>query len=229
MGNNQLGFSTIRDVAVYLPPRYASEPLRSFPVLYVLHDITDPITAWSEDEIESGTLPNVMDRGLAVGSLQEMILVIPDARTPFFGCHYANSSVKGNWQDFITQDLVGYIDTHYRTLAEAKHRGIMGHSMGGHGAIRIGLQHPELFSAVYGMNPSMMGWGGDVSAEIPAFDILLSSSDPSSHFETNFYVPTIIGISQTFSHNPDNPPFFAEYPFKKDNGNIVPNPEAFAQ
>ena len=99
--------------------------------------------------------------------------------------------------------------------------------MGGHGAIRLGLQHPELFSAVYGMNPSLMGWGGDVSKENPAFEILLTETDPSPHFETNFYVPAIIGVSQAFSPNPNNPPFFADYPFKKENGALVPDTEAF--
>lgn len=231
--NNLLGFSTTRDVAVYLPPSYGSGPDQHYPVLFILHGITDPITVWtepwSEDGIEYGTIQNLMDKGIASGNISEMILVIPDARTPFFGCHYANSSVKGNWQDFITKDLVDYVDTTYRTISDASGRGIMGHSMGGHGAIRIGLQHPEIFSVVYGMNPSLMGWAGDVSAENPAFEVLLSSDDPSAHFESNFYVPAIIGVSQAFSPNPNNPPFFADYPFKMQNGAIVPNPEAFAR
>ena len=230
--HNRLGFSSARDVLVYLPPGYNTSPDKRYPVVYVLHGITDLPTvwteAWSPEEVAYGTLPNLMDRGIASGLLQEMILVMPDARTPFFGCHYANSSVKGNWQDFISRDLVRYIDAEYRTLVNAESRGIMGHSMGGHGAIRMGLQHPELFSVVYGLNPSMMGWGGDVSPENPAFEVLLTTPDPSPHFETNFYVPAIIGVSQAFSPNPDNPPFFANYPFKIVQGEIEPEPGAFA-
>ena len=231
--NNLLGFDTNREVAIYLPPSYSDAPDNRYPVLYVLHGITDPLTvwteAWNEDEVDFGTLPNLMDRGIATGLIQEMILVMPDARTPFFGSHYANSSVKGNWQDFITRDLIEYIDLHYRTQANAGSRGVAGHSMGGHGALRLGLQHPDLFSVVYGMNPSLMGWGGDVSKENHAFDILLSEPDPSSHFETNFYVPAIIGVSQAFSPNPDKPPFFVDYPFQKENGQIIPNPESYAR
>ena len=231
--NNLLGFSTTRDVAVYLPPGYETNATKRYPVLYVLHGITDPITVWTEawddDAGEYGTLQSLMDHGIRDGHIEEIILVIPDARTPFFGCHYANSSVKGNWQDFIARDLVQHIDTQFRTLATSESRGIMGHSMGGHGAIRIGLNHPETFSIVYGMNPSLMGWGGDVSSENAAFDILLTEADPSIHFETNFYVPAIIGVSQAFSPNPDNPPFFADYPFKKENGQIVPDPDTFAK
>lgn len=231
--NNLLGFSTDRDVAIYLPPSYSSDENKRYPVLYVLHGITDPITVWTEawnpDQEAYGTLPNLMNKGLAAGILNEMILVMPDARTPFFGCHYANSDTKGNWQDFIAHDLVQYIDTQYRTLSSADSRGIAGHSMGGHGAIRLGLQHPDIFSAVYGLNPSVMGWGGDVSADNPAFDILLSESDPSPYFEENFYVPAIIGVSQAFSPNPNNPPFFMDLPFKKANGSLVPDPEAFSR
>ena len=233
LANNLLGFDTTRDVAVYLPPSYQTHPERRYPVLFVLHGITDPITVWTEpwstDEVTYGTLPNLMDEGLRVGLLQEMILVMPDARTPFFGCHYANSSVKGNWEDFIVRDLVAFVDVHYRTLGIPESRGIMGHSMGGHGAIRIGMQHPDVFSVVYGLNPSLMGWGGDVSADNPAFDILLSEGDPTPYFESNFYVPAIIGVSQAFSPNPDNPPFFADYPFMKQGEAILPNPEAYAR
>jgi len=231
--NNMLGVSTTRETAIYLPPSYQASPSKRYPVLFILHGITDPITVWTEpwspDDAEFATIQNLMDKGIAEGLLEEMILVIPDARTPFYGCHYANSSVKGNWQDFVTKDLVAYIDTNYRTLPHSPNRGIMGHSMGGHGALRIGLQHPEIFSAVYGMNPSLMGWGGDVSAENPAFETLLSSQDPTPHFESNFYVPAIIGVSQAFSPNPDNPPFYADYPFKMENGAIVQNQAAFTR
>ena len=233
LANNLLGFDTTRDVAVYLPPSYGVHPERRYPVVFVLHGITDPIsvwtTPWSTEEVAYGTLPNLMDEGIRQGMLQEMILVMPDARTPFFGCHYANSSVKGNWEDFIVQDLVAFVDAHYRTLDTPEHRGILGHSMGGHGAIRIGMRHPDVFSVVYGLNPSLLGWGGDVAADNPAFDILLSEADPSRHFESNFYVPAIIGVSQAFSPNPENPPFFADYPFMKEGEAIVPNPEAHAR
>ena len=229
--NNQLGFDTVRDVAVYLPPSYDTDRDRRYPILFVLHGITDPITVWtkpwSDDEVAYGTMPNLMDRGAADGAVIEMIVVIPDARTPFFGCHFANSSVKGNWEDFVVQDLLSYIDTHYRTLTGPESRGIMGHSMGGHGAIRIGMRHPDVFGAVYGMNPSLMGWGGDVDPSNTAFEILLSGDDPTPHFETNFYVPAVIGISQAFSPNPDNPPFYADLPFKKEGDELVPDPSAY--
>ncbi len=233
LANNLLGFSTDRDVRIYLPSSYSDSPQRRYPVVYVLHGIGDPVTvwteAWSPNEVEYGTLPNLMDRGIAAGLIEEMILVMVDSRTPFFGCHYANSTVKGNWEDFVARDLVSYVDSNYRTLTDAESRGVMGHSMGGHGAIRLGLDHPDIFSTIYGLSPSLLGWGGDVSAENPAFELLLSAGDPSEYFDTNFYVTAIIGVSQAFSPNPDRPPYFADYPFKKVNGAVVPNQPAHSR
>ncbi|MDX1546318.1 MAG: hypothetical protein R3247_04985, partial [Rhodothermales bacterium] len=84
-------------------------------------------------------------------------------------------------------------------------------------------------SVVYGLNPSLLGWAGDVSAENPAFATLLTAEDPSAHFETDFYVAAIIGVSQAFSPNPQKPPFFADYPFRLEDGRVVPDPDAHAR
>ena len=228
--NNMLGFSVEREVRVYLPPGYGSGEGRRYPVVYVLHGITDPLTVWtvpwSDDEIEYGTLQDLMDRGVESGLLQEMILVLFDARTPFFGCHYVNSPVKGNWQDFLAEDLVAYVDANYRTLDRRESRGIMGHSMGGYGALRTGLDRPDVFSAVYGLSPSVLGWSGDLSAGNPAFRILASEDDPSEYLDSDFYVGAVIGVSQAFSPNPDRPPFFADYPFTLRGDAVVPNEPA---
>ena len=229
---NLLGMPTARAAQVYLPPGYDAGT-RRYPVLYVLHGIGDPITVWTEpwsdDAAGYGTLQRLMDRGIDAGLVQPMIFVVVDARTPFPGGHYADSPVTGNWEDFIAEDLVGYMDTTYRTLPAAASRGILGHSMGGHGALRLGLKRPDVFSVVYGLNPSLLGWAGDVSAENPAFATLLTAEDPSAHFETDFYVAAIIGVSQAFSPNPQKPPFFADYPFRLEDGRVVPDPDAHAR
>ena len=231
--NNTLGFPTRRDVRVYLPPSYESESRRRYPVIYVLHGITDSPTAWtvpwSDTEIDYGTIQNLMDRGIGAGLLQEMILVLFDARTPYFGCHYVNSPVKGNWQDFLAEDLVTFVDSNYRTLARRESRGVMGHSMGGYGALRVGLDRPDVFSAVYGLSPSLLGWSGDLSVENPAFAILATEEDPSGHIESNFYVGALIGTSQAFSPNPDRPPFYADFPFRMNGDELVPNEPAHSR
>src|ERR1035438_9067791 len=62
---------------------------------------------------------------------------------------------NGHWEDFIVRELVPYIDAHYRTLADPASRGLAGHSMGGYGAARIGMKHPDVFSCMYLLSP----WG----------------------------------------------------------------------
>ena len=81
-----------------------------------------------------------------------MIVVMPNARNAFDGSFYTNSPVTGNWEQFIVRDLVNYVDHKYRTLRTRKARGLAGHSMGGYGALRIGMRHPETFSAVYALS-----------------------------------------------------------------------------
>jgi enterochelin esterase-like enzyme len=72
------------------------------------------------------------------------------------------------FEKFIWQDLVGYIDAHYRTIPNRTGRGLVGHSMGGYGASRIGMKHPEVFGALYIMSPccmSPMAGGGPGSTD----------------------------------------------------------------
>jgi pimeloyl-ACP methyl ester carboxylesterase len=94
------------------------------------------------------TLPDSADRDIAAGSIKDMIIVLPDAYTIHKGSMYSNSITTGYWEDYIAVDLVAYIDSHYRTLATRMSRGLGGHSMGGYGALRIGMKHPDVFSVL---------------------------------------------------------------------------------
>lgn len=71
--------------------------------------------------------------------MQEMILVNPDAFTKYSGSMYSSSPTTGDWETYIAEDLVSYVDRHYRTIANRMSRGLGGHSMGGYGTIRIGM------------------------------------------------------------------------------------------
>ncbi len=222
---NLLGFSPERAVSVYLPPSYASSPERRYPVLYLLHGIADNnqawTVAWSSSEPGYGTIQDLMDRGIAEARVAEMIVVAPDARTPYFGCFYTNSSVKGNWADFVTNDLVGWVDKNYRTIAKPEARGLAGHSMGGHGALKLGMLRPDVFSVVYGMNSALLGWGSDLRAANPAFSRLDTVESLEEAMQAGLYVVAVIGIGQAFSPNPDKAPFMADYPFVKKNGKLA--------
>ena len=225
---NLLGIPSERDVAIYLPAGYDEEKDRRYPTLYLLHGIGDShttwIQAWSDTHAGYATIQDLMDRGHQSGRVAEMIVVVPDADKT---CHYTDSPVKGEWGTFIARDLVGFVDREYRTLPVAASRGIAGHSMGGHGAIKLGMLRPDVFGVVYGLNPSLLGWGADVSKDNPHLRGIADLKGPQDIAEAHFYVRAIIGIGQSFSPNPDSP-FLTDLPFEPAGDALVRSQPGFA-
>ena len=226
--------SADRSVSIYLPPSYDSSPNKRYPVLYLLHGIGDTDETWIQPWIKGApwqSVSDVLNRGIAEGRFGEMIVVMPDARTNWGGSFYTNSSATGNWEDFIIKDLVNYIDTRYRTLARPESRGIAGHSMGGYGAIKLGMKHPDIYSVVYGINPALLGWGQDVSSDNPAFDFLLTKQPKTAEEATQggFYALGIIVVAQAFSPNPKREGTFADLPFERVEGKIQKAEPAYSQ
>ena len=228
-----------RDVTIYLPPGYDKSPNKRYPVIYFLHGIGDTdktwTTVWTDDDdkpIPYGDATDVLNRGLADGKFGEMIVVFPNQKTNWFGSFYVNSSVTGNWEDFTVKELVPYIDKKYRTLANAKHRGLAGHSMGGYGAITIGMKHPDVFSVIYGMNPALVGWAADLTIDAPVFTKLLKAKTYQDLLAENakgdFYPIGAVTVSQAFSPNPNKPPFYCDFPFKMVNGRLQPSEPGFS-
>ncbi|HEX8164044.1 MAG TPA: alpha/beta hydrolase-fold protein [Pyrinomonadaceae bacterium] len=230
---NATGESPDRRVSVYLPPGYDTATTKRYPVVYLLHGIGDAdeefTSPWKGNTAEWGTVQGLMDRGIGEGRFGEMIVVVPDERTKMMGSFYTNSAATGGWEDFTTKDLVGYIDRKYRTLARPEGRGLAGHSMGGYGAIKLGMKHPEVYSVVYAMNPAVLGWAKDLSPENPAFAQLVSLKTPEEAFQGNFYLVGALCIAQAFSPNPARPPFYADLPFKLVDGKIVPDEPAHSE
>ena len=231
---NVTGESADRSVSIYLPLGYEASPFKRYPVIYLLHGIGDTDETWINPWTKGAawqSVPDVMNRGIAEKRFGEMIVVMPDARTNWGGSFYTNSSATGNWEDFIVKDLVNYIDARYRTLARPESRGIAGHSMGGYGAIKLGMKHPEVYSVVYGINPALLGWGEDVSADNPAFDFLLTKQPKTAEeaVQGGFYALGIIVVAQAFSPNPKRAGTFADLPFERIEGKIQKTEPAYSQ
>ena len=144
---NLEGDSPDRPVVVYLPPGYARDTNRRYPVLYFLHGYT----ATAEAYVKSLAIPDSIDRAIAAGA-REMIVVIPDAFTRYSGSMFSNSPTTGFWETFVADDLTAYIDKRYRTIASRDARGLAGHSMGGYGTLRIGMKQGHAFGALYAMS-----------------------------------------------------------------------------
>jgi S-formylglutathione hydrolase FrmB len=137
------GESADREVLVVLPPGYAANPKKRYPVIYALHGYSIGAEQWTH-EIR---VPQTVEGAFAKGA-REMIIVLPDSKTGYGGSMYSSSVTTGDFETFIARDLVAYVDAHYRTLADRDHRAITGKSSGGYGAMITPMLRPDLFGAL---------------------------------------------------------------------------------
>ena len=155
---NLEGDAVDRDAFVFLPPSYNQNRTRRYPVVYALHGYSIGAEQWTH-EIH---VPQTIEGAFAKGA-HEMIVVLPDSKTVHNGSMYSSSVTTGDFENYVARDVVSYIDAHYRTIANRESRGLVGHSMGGYGATRIGMKHADVFGSLYIMSPcclSPRGSGG---------------------------------------------------------------------
>ncbi len=208
---NLEGDSPDRDVAVYLPPSYGTAPARRYPVVYLLHGFTDNVDNWWGVNQHFINVPAVMDKALAGGNTREMIVVMPNAFTRYQGSMYSTSATTGDWEGFIANELVSYIDHHYRTIASVRSRGLAGHSMGGYGTVRIGMRHPDAFSSIYALSPCCMLPGQPDPARMAAAEKVLTPEDIA---KADFGTKAALASAAAWSPNPGNPPLYLDLPAK---------------
>ena len=141
-------------IAVYLPPRYASADDR-YPVVYLLPGFNTGVESFLDGRYEGFMLAASMDQLIASGKIDEMIVVVVSSRNFLGDSFFVNSSVTGNWEDYLVRDVVRYVDKNYKTLAYPEKRGITGYTTGGNAAFEVAMRHPDVFSAVYSLSPGL--------------------------------------------------------------------------
>ncbi|TNF40534.1 MAG: esterase [Cytophagales bacterium] len=208
---NLIGDPADRDVTVYLPPSYATNPDKRFPVLYMLHGFTDNDSQWFGWEKHWINLQDVIEQSLAEGLSKEMIVVMPNAYNRFKGSMYSSSATIGDWETFVTQELVSYVDSNYRTIPKKTSRGLAGHSMGGYGTLRLGMKYPDVYSAIYALSPCCMDGGASTNPELMK---KLETLTPDQLQETSFFEIAALATSAAFAPNPKNPPLYLDLPAK---------------
>ena len=210
---NLEGDSPDRDVSVYLPPSYKKNSKQRYPVIYMLHGYTDSDDKWMGPTKHWINLPSVIDKALAAKESREFIIVMPNGFTRYHGSMYSNSVITGDWEDFVAQELVAYMDAHYRTIPEAASRGLAGHSMGGYGAMRIGMKHPEIFSAVYLQSPCCMT-APDPQANATSLEKAATVKNFDDIAQVEFLPRAMLASAAAWSPNPQNPPLYLDLPWK---------------
>ncbi|WP_234733304.1 alpha/beta hydrolase [Tellurirhabdus bombi] len=216
---NLSGDSPDRDVSIYLPPSYKKDTKRRYPVVYFLHGYTDSDDKWYGFTKHWINLPEVLNKAFADPKNREVIVVTPNAYSRFQGSMYSNSVTTGNWEDYVAKELVGYIDSHYRTIPNAASRGLTGHSMGGYGSMRIGQKYPEIFSSIYLLSPCCLAPNSRVpNAEASG---KLEAIQTQADFEkADFGTKIFFASAAAWSPNPSKPPFYLDLPV--ENGQFKP-------
>ena len=237
LANNIFGIPLKQKVTIYLPPSYEDSE-EKFPVVYFLPGYSTRIHYFTSYRVFQGFhLKDAMDRLIGEGKVEEMIVVMPNAHTFLLGSFYANSSVTGNWENYIVEDLISYVDNHFRTQPTAEARGLGGHSMGGFGALQLGMKHPDRFGTIYALNPGVFGPDGlgkhTMFTSEEAIQNFLDTAEMFASLEENeakthymsfitslvLYndVPTVFSYAYgaAFAPNPETSPPYIDYPYTK--------------
>ncbi|HEV8718225.1 MAG TPA: alpha/beta hydrolase-fold protein, partial [Candidatus Binatia bacterium] len=214
---NLEGDSPDRDVAVYLPPGYGIDTSRRYPVVYLLHGYTNDTDHWFGFQPSFVNVRDAADRALSGGTAKEMILVMPNGYTVYQGNYYTNSVTTGDWETYITEELVSSIDSHYRTIAAPASRGLAGHSSGGYGTIRLAMKHPGIFSSIYVLSPCCM------TASLNPGSLAESEAihNMEEFAKAGFGPKSNLALAASLSPNPKNPPYYFDLPTK--DGQVLPD------
>jgi len=206
---NLEGDAVDRDVIVFLPPSYATQKNRRYPVVYALHGYSIGAEQWT-NEIH---VPQTIEGAFAQGA-QEVIVVLPDSKTMHNGSMYSSSATTGDFEQFIAHDLVGYIDAHYRTIAKRTSRGLVGHSMGGYGASRIGMKHSDVFGSLYIMSPCCLSPMGARPTDPAAEKALEAVKTPADSANLPWGLRAQLASAAAWSPDPKKPPLYLDLPTK---------------
>lgn len=222
---NLEGDAVDRDVIVFLPPSYAREKTRRYPVVYALHGYSIGAEQWTH-EIH---VPQTIEGAFATGS-REMIVVLPDSKTVHNGSMYSSSVTTGDFERFISRELVDYIDGHYRTIRDRRARGLVGHSMGGYGAARIGMKHADVFGSLYLMSPCCLAPRPAPAPSAKAGPDELETAvaamkSPADSATLPWGTRAQLASAAAWSPDPQRPPLYLDLPVKDGQ----PQPDVIAK
>lgn len=212
---NTGGENPIRRVSIYLPPDY-DQTTNRYPVLYYLHGFT-----WSDSlQIVSDRFDQLLDKAITTGKIRPVIVVMPNHHTLYRGSFYTNSSLTGNWADFTAKDLVKHIDQNYRTIPDKYSRGITGHSMGGHGAIKLGMLFPDVFTSVYALSPGVLTTMKEIGPNGQAYK-QAQQINTKDELMNHFFANVAIALGRAYSPNPSRPPFYCDLPYSYSSDSLI--------
>ena len=205
--DNRLKEPSNRYLSIYLPAGYHQSKVK-YPVIYLLHGFR------SNDQLfSSSALKDELDFAIENHLIPPVIVVAPNSNTKYGGSFYTNSITAGKWADYIAIDVVTYIDSKYRTKQSPESRMISGHSMGGHGALKIAMLYPDIFGSVYAMSPSILYWAEELQLTHPSFK-KIAEAKSFKEIESDLYCAGFLAMGSTYTPSSSSP-FFCSMPSVK--------------
>ena len=236
--DNVIGNTNVRKIQIYTPPGYDRQGDERYPVVYLLHGIpfsekafTD-ISTWDEWVDPNGIFkeyPDFPEEGfrswvdglIESGIIEPLIIVMPNANSEagYGFSFYSNSILNGNFEDYIVNDVVNYMDDNYNTIKSADGRAVIGYSQGGYAAFKFGIKHADVFSTVAShcgllLVDAPLSLGSVIIAENPNGFV---GPDPSKFMTSAGYA-----MAAAWSPNLNNPPFYVDLPFVWPSPDPVP-------
>jgi hypothetical protein len=145
---NPLGDPHVRPLWVYRPPAYETEPDRSFPSIYLIQGMTGQLDMWGNRSAFRPSVPELVDRLFGEEGCPPALVVFVDAWTSYGGSQFVDSAGTGRYLGYLCDEIVPFVDSQYRTLAEPGHRGLTGKSSGGYGAMVVPMLRPDVFGGL---------------------------------------------------------------------------------
>lgn len=217
-----------RQLAIYLPPRY--EVNRSYPVIFLLPGFASKNITLLNREPFSEAIDEKMDKLIAAGTIQPMIIIIPDCFTYYGGSQYRNSEAFGNYESYLIQEIVPYVKSKFKLSLSPTQWAIMGKSSGGYGALSLGLRYPEIFGIV-ACHSGDMGFEYCYLPDFPEAMLTLEKAGGIPAFMKKFYTSpkkstayfltlNILAMAAAYSPNLQQAPYFFDLPFYLHTGEI---------
>ena len=218
---NLIGDSPTKNYIVYLPPGYDTSG-KSYPVVYGIHWGGGNEGWWPAKAVES-----TMNSLIADHSVRDMIMVFPDASNAFEYSWCDSSPTIGDYDGYISKDLVSLVDSKYRTLASSDSRGIMGCSMGGTCALHLAFRHPDIFGIAVPMSWKLVDYEHDpeTAAQLKQFEF--EPQTLNGFGRLNFYPHIAVGLAAIAASNPNKPPLYLDQPIRIIGGKPAFVPEVF--
>jgi hypothetical protein len=146
--DNPLGDPAQRPLWIYLPPDYDREADRRYPTIYMIQGMTGQLDMWRNRSPFRKNFPELADELFGKSEAPPCIVVWVDCWTSYGGSQFLDSPGTGRYHTYLCDEIVPWIDAHYRTLPRREHRGIAGKSSGGYGAMVTPMLRPDLWGGL---------------------------------------------------------------------------------